>query len=237
MKPRAFLTAEWRNLAMLNFPADPEILRPLVPQGTELDFFEGRTFLSIVGFQFVRTRIFGVAIPFHTDFEEVNLRFYVRRRTDEGWRRGVVFVRELVPRAAIALIARTFYHEPYLALPMRHHVRQSESGIHVIYGWLRAGRWEFLQATGLGSPKPIEPGSEEEFITEHYWGYTALNGRCAEYQVEHPSWEVWRAERATVVADIANLYGQQFVEPLSVPPISAFIAVGSPVVVRYKNVL
>jgi uncharacterized protein YqjF (DUF2071 family) len=147
----------------------------------------------------------------------------------------VVFVRELVPRAAIALAARMFYGEPYAALPMRHHVEQTDSGIHVVYRWLRGGRWEFIQATGLGDAQPVEPGSEEEFITEHYWGYTARGGGAAEYQVEHPPWKVWRAERGVIVADIAGLYGERFARALSKPAASAFIADGSAVVVRRQS--
>ena len=79
MGPRPFLTARWEHLAMLNFEIDPQRLAPLVPTGTELDFHEGRTFVSIVGFVFRDTRVRGWAIPRHRDFEELNLRFYVRR--------------------------------------------------------------------------------------------------------------------------------------------------------------
>src|SRR5688500_20378255 len=120
LKP--FLTANWRYLAMLNFAVDPKILQPLIPSETELDFHDGQTFLSVVGFLFLDTRVLGVPIPLHRDFEEVNLRFYVRRRGPEGWRRGVVFVKEIVPRPAIATVARVLYNEPYVALPMRHSV-------------------------------------------------------------------------------------------------------------------
>src|SRR5713101_1040010 len=122
MAPRSFLTAEWRDLAMLNFEVDPTVLRPLVPAGTELDDWRSRTFVSVVGFLFLNTRVLGIPIPFHRDFEEVNLRFYVRRKMSDGWRRAVVFVKELVPRAAIALTARMVYGENYVALPMNHRI-------------------------------------------------------------------------------------------------------------------
>ncbi len=154
---------------MLNYVVDPQVLQSFVPRGTEIDFFKGQTFLSMVGFRFLRTRLFGLTIPLHTDFEEVNLRFYVRRKGPDGWRRGVVFVREIVPRRAIAFVARTVYGEPYLALPMRHTIELSESRIRVEYAWRRAGRWESLHALGTGHPCEIKKDSEEEFITEHYW--------------------------------------------------------------------
>jgi len=235
MQTPIFLTAEWRYLLMLNYVVDPAVLRPMVPHGTELDSFGDRTFVSVVGFHFSKVRIFRVSIPMHTDFEEVNLRFYVRRKTSAGWRRGVVFVRELVPRRAIAFVARTFYGEPYSALPMRHRIEHSGNDIRVEYAWRRSGLWESVKALGTGSPQPIEPGSEEEFITEHYWGYTARGARSDEYEVEHPRWRVWRAHEAVLHADVAGLYGLRFVESLSAQPSSAFIADGSAITVRCKS--
>jgi uncharacterized protein YqjF (DUF2071 family) len=163
------------------------------------------------------------------------LRFYVRRKTDEGWRRGVVFIRELVPRRAIAFVARTFYGEPYSAVPMRHRIDAADFGIKVEYAWRRANCWESITAIGTGQPQAIEGDSLEEFITEHYWGYTARNAGCTEYKVDHPRWLVWRGVEAKLDADISSLYGARFVESLSQVPGSAFIADGSPVVLRRKS--
>jgi len=235
MRARTFLTAEWRHLAILNYAVDSSVLKPLVPPGTELDYYGGVTFVSIVGFRFLNTRVFGWAFPFHRNFEEVNLRFYVRRHAAEGWRRGVVFIRELVPRCAIAYIARTCYGEPYMALPMRHKIDHTTQKICVEYGWWRQGAWESVRVAAEGEPKTIVNGSLEEFITEHYWGYTARGTACNEYQVEHPRWQVWDAVEATFEADVSTLYGDSFVESLSSHPASVFIAEGSPVVVRYGS--
>jgi uncharacterized protein YqjF (DUF2071 family) len=233
----AFLTAEWRWLAMLNYEVDPVILKPRVPRGTELDGWQGRTFVSVVGFRFLDTRVRGWAIPFHRNFEEVNLRFYVRRLGDDGWRRGVVFVREIVPRWAIATLARLVYGENYLALPMRHRVDlprgEASTRGGVEYGWRHGGRWQGLRAEVAGAPRPPGPGSQEEFITEHYWGYAAQrDGGTAEYRVEHPPWPVWRASDCTLDCDVAALYGPEFASSLSGAPASAFVAVGSPVIVH-----
>jgi uncharacterized protein YqjF (DUF2071 family) len=235
MQTPRFLTAEWRYLVMLNYVVDRKVLQSLVPRGTELDFFGDRTFVSVVGFHFRNARIFRVPVPLHTNFEEVNLRFYVRRKTETGWRRGVVFVRELVPRRAIAFVARTFYGEPYSALPMRHSIEISDNGVGVEYAWRRSGHWESLKAIGKGKPQDVGIGSEEEFITEHYWGYTARGAGCDEYEVEHPKWRVWRAHESVLNADTSGLYGERFVESLSVPPSSAFIADGSAITVRCKS--
>ena len=219
---------------MLNFEIAPAVLRPYVPSGTELDACDGRTLISVVGFRFLNTRVVGIPVPFHRNFDEVNLRFYVRRAGADGWRRAVVFVRELVPRRAIAWIARLAYNEPYRAVPMRHAVAMAEAHQgapgSVQYEWRHHSRWHRLAATTSGLPALPSPGSEAEFITEHYWGYTAQrDGGTKEYRVAHPQWAVWTAARASLECDAAALYGAPFAEALSAPPCSAFVATGSAV--------
>lgn len=232
MVPSKFLSAEWRNLVMLNYVIDPQLLEPWIPAGLELDLFGGEAFVSVVGFQFFKTRILGVPIPWHCNFEEVNLRFYVRRRAGQDWRRGVVFIRELVPRRLIALVARAVYGEPYQAVPMGHQILRTPSVLRCEYWWERAGSYECLSAQGQGEPQAIGPGTLEEFITEHYWGYNSHGVGSREYQVEHPRWRVLSAGAYEFQADVEALYGKPFVSCLSVPPASAFIAEGSAVVVR-----
>jgi len=216
---------------MLNYAVDRSLLEPLVPRGCELDRFDGEYFVSIVGFMFLKTRVFGLPIPFHQNFEEVNLRFYIRRKSEEGWRRGVVFVRELVPRFAIAAVARLVYGEKYLALPMSHELKFGmEQVAAVSYSWTHAGRRNEMSLVTAGPAEEIAEGSAEEFITEHYWGYAARrDGGTTEYQVAHPRWRVAQACESSFDADVAELYGDAFVSVLSNPPASAFLADGSPV--------
>ena len=232
-----FLTANWRYLAMLNCVVDPRILAPFVPPATEIDFESGETFLSVVGFLFLDTRLLGLPIPLHRDFEEVNLRFYVRRKSADTWRRGVVFIRELVPRRAIALVARTFYGENYLALSMKHEIEHRDSNLKVEFSWRRGRKWESLKMNAAGEPQTIPAGSHAEFITEHYWGYTSLRNGSGEYRVDHPRWKIWNASEFELNADIATLYGQQFAETLNQPPRSAFIADGSPIAIQRREIL
>jgi uncharacterized protein len=234
---KRFLTANWRYLAMLNFVVDPTILTPLTPPGTELDFENGETFVSVVGFLFLDARLLGLPIPLHRDFEEVNLRFYVRRKSADTWRRGVVFVRELVPRRAIALVARACYRENYFAVPMKHDVEHVDLNLSIEYSWRRGRKWESLKMTATGEPQPIPGGSHAEFITEHYWGYTSFRSGCGEYRVEHPRWKIWNVSDFELNADVATLYGEQFAGTLSQPPRSAFIADGSPITVHTRQIL
>jgi uncharacterized protein YqjF (DUF2071 family) len=224
---KAFLTAHWKYLAMLNFAIDPQLLAPHLPEGTELDFREGETYVSMVGFLFYHTVVLGLPLPRHRNFEEVNLRFYVRKKSGDTWRRGVVFLRELVPKIAIAVTARVFYGEPYQALPMRSAVKDDESGVAATYEWRRGQKWERLGMTAHGVARDIAAGSHEEFITEHYWGYTARAAGTSEYRVEHPRWKFWPADTFELKANVKTLYGEKFVAPLAALPRSAFIADGS----------
>ena len=212
---------------MLNFAVDPKLLEPRVPVGTELDFYRGETYVSVVGFLFYHALVVGLPIPRHRNFEEVNLRFYVRKKSADTWRRGVVFIRELVPKIAIAITARVFYGEPYLALPMRSEVEERDGIVRAKYEWRRGTKWEGLTMNAHGEAQNIRQASHEEFITEHYWGYTARGERTSEYRIEHPRWKIWPADSFEIKADVATLYGEKFVEPLSAAPRSAFIADGS----------
>lgn len=242
MADAAFLTAEWRDLVMLNFAVDPAVLLPHVPPGTELDTWNGTAYVSLVGFMFLRTRVLGCAIPWHRDFEELNLRFYVRRpgRPGEphveadGYKRGVAFLKEIVPRAAVAMVARRLYGERYEAWPMRHVKTIPTAGApgEVGYGVRFRGAWSDLGLHFRGDPAPLVPGSEAEFIAEHYWGYVARPGRpTLEYRVEHPPWRVWPGEAPRLAVDVAGLYGPEFAPALAAPPRSAFLAEGSRVTV------
>jgi len=227
---RVFLTAEWRHLAMLNYAVDADLLRPLVPRGTELDFFGGRAYISLVAFRFLNTKVLGLPIPGHRDFDEANLRFYVRRASGDKIRRGVVFIREIVPRHAVAAVARWAYNENYVALPMWHDISPSR----VTYGWKsRACRCELDLEAAEASAHAAE-GSEQQFICEHYWGYTAQrDGSSIEYEVMHEPWLVREAVSARFEGEASSLYGPDFSRVLQRRPDSAFLAEGSPIQVSH----
>lgn len=230
---RTFLTGEWRDLAMLNWAVDPPLLRPFVPRGTELDTFDGRTFISLVGFRFVDTRVLGVPVPGHRDFEEVNLRFYVRREVRGEIRRAVTFIREIVPRPMIAAVARLTYNEPYRSAPMRHQLTAGAADAaprSAEYAWRLGHDWAGLHVDATSAGVEPAEGSEAEFITEHYWGYTRQrDGSTVEYRVEHPRWRVWTGTASRVFGDLSPVYGEELVRVLEQPATSAFIADGSAV--------
>jgi uncharacterized protein len=227
---RVFFSAEWQHLAMLNYEVEPSLLLPFVPAGTELDSRNGKVFVSLVGFRFLKTKLFGfLPIPMHANFEEVNLRFYVCRKDENEVRRGVVFIRELVPHRAIAFVARTFYHEKYVALPMAHDIRTlPDNRLRVEYRWCSRKRWNSISLETGGYAALPSPHSAEQFITEHYWGYAAQpGGDCVEYRVSHPTWRVWQARESAFDGDAEDLYGKEIATVLRDKPHSAFLAEGS----------
>lgn len=228
---RTFLTAEWRKLIMAQYEVTPDALAPWLPRGVDLDLFQGKCYVSLVGFLFDRVRVNDVAIPFHTCFEEVNLRFYVRRTEPDGTqKRGVIFIREFVPRLAITFVAKTFYEEPYATLPMRHKINYGYNSLAVDYAWRHRGMWHRLGVEADTAAQSIEAGSEEEFITEHYWGYTKRSrGNTSEYGVEHPRWSVYPIRQFNIQADFAALYGPAFASLNGTAPVSVLLAEGSAV--------
>ena len=225
-----FLTAEWRNLLMANYAIDGAILKPLLPCYTELDTYNGVHYVSLVGFLFTNTRVGGIAFPFHTTFEEVNLRFYVRYKEGNTWKRGVVFMKEIVPRRMITFVANTIYKEKYSTHPMKHVWKTEGENLKVEYYWKVGRDWNFLKAVADKKAFPLVDGSEEAFITEHYWGYTHVNDACTGvYEVAHPKWNIHTVKSFDVQCSTAELYGPQFAEALTAPPRSVFLAEGSPI--------
>ncbi len=231
-RDQPFLEAEWRHLALLNYEIDPLVLAPLVPAGTVLDTWEGRCLVSVVGFMFLNSRIKGVPIPFHSSFEEVNLRFYVKREVKGEVRRAVTFIREFVPKSAVSAVARLVYNENYETVPMEHRFvgpddQTAEAG-SLRYSW---GHPPMRSVMEIGWDAPLSEmsaGSEEEFIAEHYWGYSVQrDGGTVEYEVKHPQWMVARAHEARLTCNVADVYGAEFVDALATEPSSAFYASGS----------
>jgi len=204
-----------------------------------LDSFLGKTYVSLVGFRFCRTKLFGsFAVPLHSHFDEVNLRFYVRRKEDDENRRGVVFIAEIVPKQAVAMTARLIYGENYVCLPMKHHICAEGSKKTAKYQWQVKNQWCQLTAQAIGAPELPQGGSLEQFITEHYWGYsTQRSGGSVEYHVSHEPWQVWVSTMAGFDGDASSLYGVELSHVLQGHPSSAFIADGSQVTVFRGNKL
>ncbi len=236
--PNAFLTAEWNNLIMANYVVDPAILKPYLPGKTELDFYKGKCYVSLIGFMFENTKLLGIKIPFHVNFEEVNLRFYVRHNDNGQWKRGAVFIKEIVPKPAISVIANALYHEKYSTMRMKHFFTKNSNEINLGYHWKHKSKWNILEATTATEALPMQAGSEEEFIAEHYWGYSKYNDQTTyEYAVQHPSWKVHKVKKYTIDCDFTALYGEQFSFLQDATPNSVFMAQGSVISILGKKVL
>lgn len=228
---KKFLTAKWKDLIMANYKVEPSLLADFLPKHTALDFHEGDCYVSLVAFKFADTKVLGIPVPFHTNFEEVNLRFYVKREIKNEVRRGVVFIKEIVPKAAISFVAKTVYGEPYETWQMSSKKSDGELG----YYWSKdnvKNRVNIEHKENLGIPPA---GSHREFIIEHYWGYTKRDkNRTDEYKVEHPKWEVFNVNYAEIEVDFGKTYGERFAFLSDLEPNTIFLAQGSEVSV-YKG--
>lgn len=234
----SFLTAEWNDLAMINYKIDPKILEKYVPFGTELDFFENKCYISLIGFMFENVRVLGIKVPFHVNFEEVNLRFYVNRFENGIWKRGAVFIKEIVPRFAVSVIANALYREHYETLPMRHSQTENNYSKSFEYEWKKSKKWNRLSMKTNNIPREIAPNSETEFITEHYFGYTKFNDKkTIEYEVTHPRWQQFEVLDFKIDVDFENVYGKDFAFLQHLEPCSAFLAIGSKITIEGKKII
>ena len=225
---KPFLTAAWRDLLLLNWRVDRSLLQPHVPEGTELDPWEGDCYVSLVGFRFLDLSVKGFPAVGHRNFPEINLRFYVRREVEGEIRRGVVFICELTPRRIVEWVARAAYNEPYKTLPMRGEVNEEKTQ----YELQQAGQWQGMAARPVGDWHEPAEEARETFLIEHYWGYNRQsNGDTMEYEVTHPTWRTRPAQLACFDLDVESLYGPQWAEALADEPDAVVLAEGSEVTV------
>lgn len=232
----SFLKAEWRNLALFNYAVDPMVLRKYVPKGTELDLWQDTCYVSMVGFLFKNTRLLGIKIPFHVNFEEVNLRFYVKRKVAGEWRRGVVFIKEIVPKPALSVVANSIYKEHYQTLPMKHRWVTEQDHFIVEYQWKLPSGWQTLRVNAENTAVPILENSEAEFITEHYWGYAKVSEeKTNEYQVTHPRWLQYPVINHYTDFNFEWNYGPDFAFLNEQKPTSVQLALGSEITVESKK--
>lgn len=227
---KQFLSAEWNDLLMANYIIDPQLLASYVPPKTTLDLYKGKCYVSLIGFKFEETALLGLKIPFHINFEEVNLRFYVTFKENGILKRGAVFIKEIVPKRAVTFIANTIYRENYITLPMDHYYEESNDEISLYYKWKFEGVWNKIEAVAERESAPMLPGSEEEFIAEHYWGYSKYDEQTGyEYGVEHEPWMIHRVKQYSIACNFEKLYGKDFAVLDQLQPESFFMAKGSPI--------
>lgn len=229
---KTFLQAEWRKLIMVNYSVERKILNKYLPAKTEIDLWNDICYVSLVGFMFKDTKVKGFKIPFHINFEEVNLRFYVRYNDNGDWKRGVVFIREIVSKPILTFVANKLYGENYVTMPMSHSWKVSDDFQTVEYKW-KKDKWNSLKVIADKKADMIKEGSEEEFITEHYWGYTKLSDeRTSEYGVEHPKWKVYKTKDYSIDVNFGEIYGNDFNFLSNEKPKSVFLAEGSEIKVK-----
>ncbi len=232
----SFLKAEWRKLALANYEIDPNILKKYLPYKTEFDLWNNTCYISLVGFMFLNTKMLGIKIPFHVNFEEVNLRFYVKYKDKSEWKRGVVFIKEIVPKHAIAFIANKVYKEHYQTMKMKHQWLKNNQARKIEYQWKLKGKWNVFAVNAQLPSTEIKAGSEAEFITEHYWGYSKINAtKTYEYEVTHPRWNQYQVNDYLIDVDFKSVYGTDFAQLTGLKPKSVMLAEGSSITVEKRR--
>jgi uncharacterized protein YqjF (DUF2071 family) len=234
-----FLRAEWRKLVLVNYEVKPEVLAQYLPVGTELDYWQNKCYVSVVGFMFLNTKVKGISVPGHVNFEEVNLRFYVKRIEANGEvKRGVVFIKEIVPKPMITFVANKLFKEHYETLAMAHSWEENEETRIVKYSWYKDNGENSILVEASKESEELLPNSKAFFITEHYWGYSKGKGLTSnEYQVKHPSWKIYSVKKALISVDFGLTYGSEFEFLNDKQPASIMLAEGSEISVGNKRVV
>ena len=235
MAARTFLSARWEYLAMFNYEVDAAVLQPHVPPFTKLDLYNGKAIVSVVGFLFNNTRVMGIKWPGFVNFEEVNLRYYIKYFDGKVRKRGVGFISEIVPQALVARTANLFYNEHYSVAAMNHFISLKNNELEVTYNWKKKNQeWNSMTVKAHPTLIDVADASEEEFIFEHYYGYNKLNETTTiEYSLAHPRWQVYPVTDYKLEYNVEKLYGSTFVPYIQhAKPVSVFLAKGSEVMVR-----
>lgn len=220
---------------MANYEIEPSILEPYLPKGVELDFFNNKTYVSLVGFMFKKTRLFGVPIPFFGSFEEINLRFYVRKVENRKIKKGVVFINETVPFKIVALLANKLYKEHYISIPTKNTISITEHK-NINYEWKVNNKWNSIAVKSDTDKYKIEQGTIEEYIFERYFGFTKLsNFSSQEYKINHPKWMINKIHETHIDCDFRTMYGDAFLGLNYQKPDSVLLAEGSQVSVNWKR--
>ena len=234
---RTFLSARWENIIMANYAVNPDLLTPYLPKGVELDFYNSKMYVSLVGFIFKETSLFKIPVPFFGTFEEINLRFYVKKVEGDIIKRGVVFISETVPYKLVALLANKLYREHYIAIPTKSLIEIGNYSKNISYQWELNKRWNHITVNATRENEQMLPGSIEEFTFEHYYGYTKIDNQVSqEYRVNHPRWMVDKVLKYSVSCDFGSMFGIDFSFLSNHQPDSVLLAEGSPVTVNWKRI-
>lgn len=225
MKKRIFLTAEWRNLINITYKTDVSVLKPYLPKGLVLDTIDNSAFISLVAFQFLETKVKGIRIPFHVNFPEINLRFYVKNKNS----RGVVFIREFVTKYMVALIANKIYNEQYSTADIEAKIIRGKL-ITAGYKLSLNNSEYFIRLNAESNPNTPEESSSEHFFKEHSSGFgTDHSGNTIVYEVEHPVWKIYPVTDYSHNFDFRKIYGESFSFLNEEKPYNVLFAEGSQV--------
>jgi uncharacterized protein YqjF (DUF2071 family) len=161
-------------------------------------------------------------------FPEINLRFYIRH---EGVR-GVCFIRELVPRPAITLVARGLYNEPYRTTRMSEELLPP-AGVRHRFG---PGLRQRVEARANPEGAVPDPASAEYWLTHHDLGVGRNHrGALRRYRVEHEVWRVHEVGDLDVDVDFGAVYGPEWAHLTGAEPSHVTLAAGSPVRVFFPT--
>lgn len=235
---KVFLEAKWQRLLSANYVIDPDILTPHIPEGTRLELYNDKCYVSLVAFRYADTKLMKVRVPFHQMFEEINLRFYVMREvTPNVWRSEVAFTKLFFPKRTLTMVAKRIYKENYETYNMMHQWEEDDQHFHTSYG-LNKGKWHQFGVTSEKERQVILLDSPEYFFSKHYWGTSQINDRSSTiYEIEHPEWSTFKTVKTDISFDFGLVFGSEFHALSDTEPESVHLFDGSQVTVYKRSIL
>ena len=120
----------------------------------------------------------------------------MKRLNGTELKRGVVFISEVVPHKIVSFLANKLYKEHYSTAKMASSILVENEIKQIKYTWQSQSQMYSIDTSFFDKQDDIEPNSLEEFIYEHYYGFTKVSARETwEYKVNHPRWQTGNSRR------------------------------------------
>ena len=233
---KTLYAAEWREIVVINFEIDPKLLRNFIPPKTELDFFNETSFVTLMARACKNVKPYGWPIVFAKSIDQILLRFYVKRKVGDTWRRGVCLIRDYLPKRKASFFLNWMFKHSFTQVPIKRTSSNFESGLPtqlptVEYQWTTGDYVNHIKVNARSQMRQQEQETKESFVLDHHYGYTVKEGKTYEYYVEYSPWAMWDAQSGSFDCDTENVFGRPFVRALKQRPASVFLARGSDVII------
>ncbi|MCU1486771.1 MAG: hypothetical protein JWN67_3517 [Actinomycetia bacterium] len=226
---RAAMVHHWDELTFLHWRYEPAEVQRLLPDGLEVETFDGSAWVGLVPF-FLEVGVPGVrSVPWFSRFAETNVRTYVRGRDGET---GIWFFSLDAARLGAVVVARATYRLPYFWSKMS----LVHDGSSIAYTsrrrWPDPGRGARSEAViEIGEPFAAHELTDlDHYLTARWALYSAPRSGLRHARAFHDPWPLRRGKVLHLRDDLVAASGlpQPVGEPLVHHSRSVEVRIGWP---------